>query len=81
MSSGKSPTIARAIVEDVLGRQMTREIWTGNFEKALPISIQFFDLTAILPPVFFMFRFAGRRGKGKFIETFGPNTGTMREQR
>lgn len=81
MSSGKSAITARAIVEDVLGRHMTREIWTGNFEKALPVSIQAFDLTAILPPVFYMFRFGARRGKGKFIETFGPNTGTMREQR
>jgi hypothetical protein len=81
MSSVKSAATPRAIVEDLWGRQMTREIWTGNFEKVLPISIQVFDLTAILPAVFYMFRFGQRRGKGKFVETFGLTTGTMKEQR
>ena len=46
------------------------------FEKALPISIQVFDLSAILPAVFFMFRYGHRRGKGTFLETFGPQEGT-----
>ena len=81
MSSVKSAATPRAIVEDLWGRQMTREIWTGNFEKVLPISNQVFDLTAILPAVFYMFRFGQRRGKGKFVETFGLTTGTMKEQR
>jgi len=72
---------ARAIVDDVLGRGMTREIWTGNYEKALPVSVHDFDLTAVLPAVFYMFRFAHRRGKGKFLETFGGNSGTARERR
>jgi len=60
---------------------MAREIWTGNFEKALPISIQDFDLSAILPAVFFMFRFGHRRGKGSFLETFGPTEGTLRARK
>ena len=81
MSSVKSATTPRAIVEDLWGRDMTREIWTGNFEKVLPISIQVFDLTAIQPAVFYMFRFGQRRGKGKFVETFGSTVGTMKEQR
>lgn len=77
-----SPAItSRGIVEDVLGRDMTREIWTGNFEKALPLSVQDFDLSAILPAVFYMFRFGQRRGKGKFLRTFGSSTGTAKEQR
>jgi hypothetical protein len=72
---------ARAIVDDVLGRDMAREIWTGNYEKALPVSVQNFDLSAVLPAVFYMFRFAQRRGRGKFLETFGSNTGSIRERR
>lgn len=61
----------RTIVDDVLGRSMTREVWTGNYDKVLPISVQDFDLTAVLPAVFYMFRFGHRRGKGKFLKIFG----------
>jgi len=60
---------------------MTRELWTNNYEHALPISVQDFDLAAILPAVFYMFRFGVRRGKGRFIETFGGTAGTPRERR
>ena len=77
-----SPALtSRGIVEDVLGRDMTREIWTGNFEKTLPLSVQDFDLSAILPAVFYMFRFGWRRGKGKFLKTFGSSSGTTKEQK
>lgn len=81
MSKASSPTAARAIVDEVLGRAMTRELWTSNYEHALPISVQDFDLSAILPAVFYMFRFGVRRGKGRFVETFGGNSGTPRERR
>ena len=81
MSATKTPTTARSIVDDVLGRGMTREIWTGNYEKALPVSVQDFDLSAVLPAVFYMFRFGHRRGKGKFLETFGSDAGTAKERR
>lgn len=81
MSATKTPTTARSIVDDVFGRAMTREIWTGNYEKALPVSVQDFDLTAVLPPVFYMFRFGQRRGKGKFLETFGSDAGTIKERK
>lgn len=81
MSPSKTATTARAIVDDVLGREMTREIWTGNYEKALPVSVQDFDLSAVMPAVFYMFRFGQRRGKGKFLETFGPKTGTAKERK
>src|SRR5258706_13302718 len=72
---------ARAIVDDVFGRDMTREIWTGNYEKALPVSVQDFDLSAVLPAVFYMFRFGQRRGKGRVVESFGADTGTGKERR
>jgi hypothetical protein len=64
-----APT-ARSIVDQLFGRDMTREIWTGNYDKVLPLSIQDFDLTAVLPAVFYMFRFGQRRGRGKFLDTF-----------
>jgi hypothetical protein len=77
-----SATTARSIVDQLFGRDMTREIWTGNYDKVLPISIQDFDLTAVLPAVFYMFRFGQRRGKGRFLETFGDQeAANMRERR
>lgn len=72
---------ARDKVDEVLGRGMTREIWTGNYEKALPISVQDFDLSAVLPAVFYMFRFGHRRGKGGFLDTFAADTGTAKERK
>ena len=72
---------ARAIVDEVLSRGMTREIWTGNYHKALPVSFNNFELSAVLPAVFYMFRFGQRRGMGNFLDTFGPGTGTARERR
>ena len=74
-------TNARGIVEDVLSPGMARELWTGNYDKALPISVQEFDLSAILPAVFYMFRYGQRRGRGTFLNTFGPETGTPKERR
>ena len=81
MSLGKTSVTPRAIVDDVLGRKMTREVWTANYDKVLPISVQYFDLTAVLPAVFYMFRFGHRRGRGKFLETFGVASGTMKEKK
>src|SRR4051794_9279950 len=81
MNTPKTPTAARAIVDEVLGRGMTREIWTGNYEKALPVTVQDFDLGAVLPAVFYMFRFGCRRGKGRFLETFGGHAGTPQDRR
>ena len=81
MRAKKSGTTPRAIIDDLLGRQMARELWTSNFDKALPVSVQDFDLTAMLPAVFYMFRFGQRRGKGKFVETFGSPAGTAKDQK
>jgi len=60
---------------------MTRNIWSANYHKVLPVSVQDFDLTAVLPAVFYMFRFGHRRGKGKFLETFGGDTNAMRSRK
>jgi hypothetical protein len=81
MSSAKNAVTARAIVDEVFGRGMTREIWSANYDKALPVSVQDFDLSAVLPAVFYMFRFGYRRGKGRFLETFGGNAATARDRK
>ena len=74
-------TTARGIVEEVLSRDMAREIWSASYDKALPITINPFDLSAVLPAVFFMFRYGHRRGKGEFLKAFGPEKGTQKERR
>src|SRR5262249_54219033 len=79
MSSSKGTLTARAIADDVFGRETTREIWSGNYSKVLPLSVQDVELRAVLPAVFYMFRFGYRRGKGKFLETFGDAGGGVRE--
>ena len=75
------PNSARAIVRDVFPRHMADEIWSARYDKVLPISFSGFELSAVLPAVFYMFRFGQRRGKGKFLETFDPDGGSVREQR
>ena len=74
-------TNARALVEDVLARGMTSEIWSASYDKVLPITVNPFDLSAVLPAVFYMFRYGHRRGRGKFLKTFGPEKGTQRQRR
>lgn len=72
---------ARGHVEEVLSRDMTREIWSSNYDKVLPFSLAAFELAAILPAVFYMFRFGHRRGKGNFLDTFGKDTVTLTRKR
>ena len=72
---------ARALVDDILGRKMTREIWSGNYDKVLPVSVQDFALSSILPAVFYMFRFGQRRGIGNFLKTFGDKSGSASQIR
>lgn len=81
MSSTKSGLTARGIADDVFGREATREIWSGNFLKALPLSVQDVELTAVLPAVFYMFRFGFRRGKGRFLDAFGEKHGGLKEKK
>ena len=75
------PNSARAIVRDVFPRHMADEIWSASYDKVLPISFSGFELSAVLPAMFYMFRFGQRRGKGKFLETFDPGGGSLRQQR
>ena len=60
---------------------MTREIWSSSYDKVLPVTLQDFEVSSILPVVFYMFRFGHRRGAGKFLDTFGTTTGTPAQRR
>ena len=75
------PNDARAIVRNVLPRSMADDIWSARYDKALPITFNDFELSAVLPAVFYMFRFGQRRGRGKFLKTFAPEGGTVRERK
>ncbi len=75
------PSSARSIVQNVLPRQMADEIWSARYDKALPISFNAFELSAVLPAVFYMFRFGWRRGRGRFLKVFAPEGGTPQQQR
>lgn len=66
---------------DVLSPKVAKELRTGSYDKALPITIQDFELAAVLPVIFYMFRFGQRRGKGQFLKTFSPQANTPQERR
>ena len=74
------PSSARDIVRKVLPRNMADEIWSSRYDKALLVSNEFV-MSAVLPAVFYMFRFGQRRGRGRFLKTFVPEDGTPRERR
>ena len=71
----------RQIVENALSPDMVEEIWTGNYKKVLPVALQNFEISAVLPAVFYMFRFGHRRGVGNFLATYGPPSGTPAQKR
>jgi hypothetical protein len=62
---------AKTIVEEVLSQSTARDVWTANYFPALPFTPNQFELSSIMPAVFYMFRTGKRRGKGKFHETYG----------
>ena len=72
---------ARSLVDNVLSRAMTKEVWSGDYHNALPATLQDYELSAVLPAVFYMFRFGERRGAGRFLETFGSSEGTPAQRR
>ena len=61
---------ARRMVEDALGPQRTKTLWTANYYPALPITPQDFDPGALLPAMLYMARWGHRRGRGRFAATF-----------
>ncbi len=75
------PVNPRDIVRGVLPRNMAKELWSARYEKALPITSNSFELSAVLPAVLYMFRYGRRRGTGEFLKTFVPEGGTPPERR
>ena len=71
----------RKIVEDALSPDLVEEIWTGSYDKVLPMTLLDFELSAVLPAVFYMFRYGHRRGAGNFLRTYGPAAGTPAQKR
>ncbi len=72
---------ARAIVRDVLPRAMANRIWSASYHRALPVELNNFDLPALLPTVFYLFRFGYRRGSGHFLRAFAPAAATTAAER
>ena len=75
------PNDARTIVREVLPRRMADDIWSARYDRALPISFNAFELSAVLPAVLYMFRFGQRRGRGEFLKTFAPDGGSARDRK
>jgi hypothetical protein len=61
----------RRVVEDVLGGHMTSQIWTSTYQPVFPFTPQDFSVGALLPMMLYLFRWGHRRGKGRFVETYG----------
>lgn len=71
MSSNKE------ILVSVMGESVVREIWTKNFFEAIPLTLQDFEIGALLPAMFYMFRRGYRRGAGRFRAAFGEGSGPV----
>lgn len=61
----------KTIVENVLTPARARDLWTVNYSPALPFTPTHFEAGALLPAMLYMARWGYRRGKGRFMETFG----------
>lgn len=69
----------KGIVEDVLSVPKTKKLWTSVYKEAIYFTPQVFSMEAVLPAVFYMFRWGHRRGKGNFVKTFGKEIGSKTE--
>ena len=61
-------------------RDRHRDRFPGQSGRS-PVRLQTFEISALLPVVFYMFRYGYRRGAGKFLATYGPPTGTPAQKR
>ncbi len=61
----------KTIVEETLGFQRTKSLWTTLYYPAFPFTPQDYDIGALLPAMLYMARWGHRRGKGKFVASFG----------
>ena len=75
------PDTIRALVDEELTHGMTKELWSGDYSKVLPVTLQGFELPAVLPAMFYMFRFGERRGRGQFLAKFADAAGSPAQGR
>ena len=75
------PDPIRRLVDEELSHAMTKELWSGDYSKALPVALQAYELPAVLPALFYMFRFGERRGRGQFLAKFADTTGSPAQLR
>ena len=61
---------AKSVVESVFSVPMAKRLWTANVDALLPVTPQGFAIGPILPAVLYMFRWAHRRGRGRFQKAF-----------
>ena len=78
---GSEPQAVQKIVSDTLSRTMFDAIWTGNYYKAFPVAMQDFDLSTMLPVIFYLFRYGERRGTGEFFKAFASADARTARQR
>jgi hypothetical protein len=67
----------KQILEEVLGIGVVKEIWSKNFLEAIPFTLQDFEVGAVLPAMFYLFRRGYRRGPGKFRATFNQSNSAV----
>ncbi len=72
VADNKKPPTPKEIVESVLTPVRAKDLWTANYFTALPFTPQHFEIGSLLPAMLYMARWGHRRGKGHFIESFGP---------
>ncbi|MBF2734479.1 MAG: hypothetical protein ISN26_00010 [Betaproteobacteria bacterium AqS2] len=64
------PQAIQKIVSDTLSPVMFGAIWTNNYHRVFPVAMQDFDLSTMLPAIFYLFRYGERRGTGRFFKSF-----------
>ncbi len=69
--------VVQETVADILSPAMFDSLWTSNYDKVLPISVLGFDLSSMLPAMFYLFRYGQRRGVGRFSKAFTPDVQTL----
>ena len=72
---------ARKIAESVFNKDMVKDIWRYQYDKAFPVTIQDVEMSSILPSVFYMFRFGHRRSTGRFLDVFADKNGKATVQK
>ncbi|MFN3684284.1 MAG: hypothetical protein ACK41F_10185 [Fimbriimonadaceae bacterium] len=55
--------------------EIAKLVWTANTELVVPLTLQDFNVGAVMPAVFFMLRRGRRRGKGRFGQEYASIRG------